>query len=93
MDCDFFVRLCCESNKYARKVMKERNTSLFLGHKWNNISGCEIVHFFGIMLRISLEPRKMGGYISYFVDDQSITIGNGYTTYLQGYNATTSEKC
>ena len=87
MDRDFFVRLCCESNKYARKVMKERNTSLFLGHKWNNISVTEMIHFFGIMLRISLEPRKMGGYESYFVEDQSITLCNGYSATLRGYNA------
>ena len=32
MDRDFSVRLCCESNKYTRQVMKERNTSIFLGH-------------------------------------------------------------
>ena len=80
MDHDFFVRLCCESDQYARMVMKERNTSLFLRHKWNNISVSEMVQFFGIMLRISLEPRKMGGYMSYFVKDQSIALGNGYTT-------------
>ena len=87
MDRDFFVRLCCESNKYARKVMKERNTSLFLGHKWNNISVTEMIHLFEIMLRISPEPRKMGGYESYFVEDQSITLCNGYSTSLRGYNA------
>ncbi len=54
MDRVFFVRLCGESNKYARKVMKDLKTILFLGHKWNNISVEEMVHFFGILLRISL---------------------------------------
>ena len=29
----------------------------------------------------------MGGYVSFFVEDQSITLGNGYTTSLRGYNA------
>ena len=84
---NFFVRICAESNRYARRVMRERNTSLFLGHKWNNITTEEMIHFFGIMLRISLEPRKMGGYESYFTEQQSITAANGYSTSLRGYHA------
>ena len=87
MDRGFFVRLCGESNKYARRIMKERNTTLFLGHKWSNISVEEMVHFFGILLRISLEPRKMGGYTSYFQNSHSITLASGYSCTLQGYNA------
>ncbi len=39
----FFLRVSGESNKYAKKVMKERNTTLFLGHKWKNISVEEII--------------------------------------------------
>ena len=37
------------------------------------------------MLRISLEPRKMGGYESYFIEDHSIILSNGYTVILTGY--------
>ena len=87
MNRKFFLRVAGESNKYARKIMKERNTTLFLGHKWSNISVQEMVHFFGIILRISLEPRKMGGYESYFVENQSLTLASGYTASLRGYNA------
>ena len=88
MDRGFFLLdLCGESNKYARKAMKDWNTILFLGHKWNNISVEEMVHFFGILLRISLEPRKMGGYTSYFQNSHSITLARGYSSTLQGYNA------
>ena len=87
MNRKFFLRVAGESNKYARKIMKERNTTLFLGHKWSNISVEEMVHFFGILLRISLEPRKMGGYESYFVENQSLTLASGYTASLRGYNA------
>ena len=84
---NFFVRICAESNRYARRIMRQRNTSLFLGHKWNNITVEEMIHFFGIMLRISLEPRKMGGYESYFTEQLSITASNGYSTSLRGYHA------
>ena len=83
----FFVRICAESNRYARRIMRQRNTSLFLGHKWDNITVKEMIHFFGIMLRISLEPRKMGGYQSYFTEQLSITASNGYSTSLRGYHA------
>ena len=87
MNRGFFVRLCGESNKYARNIMRERNTTLFLGHKWTNITVEEMVHFFGILLRISLEPRKMGGYTSYFQESHSITLASGYTCNLQGYQS------
>ena len=87
MNRSFFLRLCSESNKYARMVMKERNTSLFLGHKWSNISVTEMIHFFGILLRVSIEPRKMGGYATYFTEDHNVTLSTGYSTNLRGYSA------
>ena len=58
----FFARLVTQSNKMARQRMAERNSTLFLGHVWKNISVGEMIRFFGIMLQISLDPRKMGGY-------------------------------
>ena len=62
MDHHFFARLVTQSNKMARQRMAERNSTLFLGHVWKNISVGEMIRFFGIMLQISLDPRKMGGY-------------------------------
>ena len=84
MDRNFFKRLCSQSNKYARRVMQSRCTSMFLGHKWTNISTGEMVRFFGILLRISMEPRKMGGYASYFVSNPCVSVG-GYSVQLKGY--------
>ena len=72
---------------YARRVMREMNTSLFLGLKWNNISLEKTFHFFGIMLCILLGPREMGECDSHFTEQQSITAENGYSTSLQGYHA------
>ena len=87
IDRKFFLPVCGESNKHAKKIMKQRNTTLFLGHKWRNISVEEMVHFFGILLRISLEPRKMGGYESYFSENITVSLASGYSSTLRGYNA------
>ena len=36
---------------------------------------------------ISLKPRKMGGYDSYFMEDHTILLSNGYTVTLTGYSS------
>ena len=86
MSRDFFQRLAAQSNSYARQHMMARNTIVFLGHRWTNISTGEMIHFFGIMLHISLEPRKMGGYVSYFYSKPNIYLGSGYTVEPRGYD-------
>ena len=87
MNIDFFKRLATQSNKYARTIMNTQSSSMFLGHKWRNISTGEMIRFFGIMLRISLEPRRMGGYTSYFQDNPTITLSTGYSVQLRGFDA------
>ena len=42
--------------------------------------------FFGIMLRIRMEPRKMGGYTSYFQDNPVIKLASGNPVQLRGYD-------
>ena len=44
--------------------MAGRNSALYLGHQWMNITVGEILEFFGIIMRILIEPRNMGGYPS-----------------------------
>ena len=85
MDRDFFKRLAAQSNKYARAAMTRNNTRLYLGHKWENISVRDMVLFYGIMLRISMSPRKMGGYASYFQNNPVISLGGGYAVGLRGF--------
>jgi len=46
MDRDFFKRLATQSNKYARTQMRSQSSSMFLGHRWENISVGEMVRFF-----------------------------------------------
>ena len=64
MNIEFFQRLASQSNKHARNDMCSRNSTLCIGRKWENVSASEMIKFLGILLRIYLEPRKMGGYAS-----------------------------
>ena len=52
-----------------------------------NINFDEIILFFGVMLQISIEPRKMGGYPSYILEDIMIHSGHGSYVQLRGYDA------
>ena len=45
-----------------------------------------MIRFCGIMLRISFESRKMGGYTSFFQDNPVITMGTGYSVQLRGFD-------
>ena len=85
LNSDFFKRLATQSNKYARADMNSRNSNKYLGHEWKNITTAEMIRFFGILLRISLEPRKMGGYITYFSEEPVIAMGSTYRCKLRGY--------
>eukprot|EP00957_Ditylum_brightwellii_P184761 14072697-Ditylum_brightwellii.AAC.1 len=50
-----------------------------------------MVHLFGILLRISMEPRRMDGFVSYFQDDPILNLGNGYHVGLHGYGSWAKE--
>ena len=87
MDRNLFQRLTPQSNKCARNNMISRSSILYLRHAWRNTTVGEIIRFFEIMLHISMEPRKMGGYTSYFVEDPVVILGLGYCCKLCGYQA------
>ena len=61
--------------------------ALYLGHIWMNITVGKIIRFFGIVMQISIEPRNMGGYPSYFVEDSMVHLGHVYYVQLRGYDA------
>ena len=86
MEPSFFQRLASQSNKYAKIDMRSRHSNLYIGKQWRDITTVEMIQFFGIMLRISMEPRKMGGYVSYFEENPVINIGDHYSVQLRGYN-------
>ena len=80
-----FQRLSPRINSHTQRYMKVSNSTLYLGGKLMNITIGEILGFFGIMMRISTEPRKMGGYPSYFVEDPIICFGCEYSVQCRLY--------
>eukprot|EP00957_Ditylum_brightwellii_P126717 9658068-Ditylum_brightwellii.AAC.1 len=98
MDEEFFKHLTANSNKYACTQVLNNNTSTFIGHKQRNITRGEVVHFFSILLRISMEPSRMNGCVSYFEDDPFLNLGHGYHIYSAFYlevgdSKETGDKC
>ena len=70
--------------------MSQKST-LNIRHKWTNIRVGEMIRFLWIMLRISLEPIKMGGYSTYFVNDTNMQPSSNYSVELCGYHAWTKD--
>ena len=66
--------------------MRRKNFWTFLGNKCNNINVREMILFFGRMMIISMEHRNVVGYISYFVNNNTINIGGHYAVHLCGYD-------
>jgi hypothetical protein len=66
-DIAFWRRLTANSNKHARRHCNFMNSvPYFAGSEWKPITVQEMIRAHGIMLRISCEPRALGGYHSYF---------------------------
>ena len=61
-----FQGIAAHRNNCALRDTPEKKSTLYLGNKWTNITVGEIIRFFGIRMRISIEPRYMGGYPPYF---------------------------
>ena len=70
------------SNKYGRDHI---NNEKFGGINWKNITVQEIFHFYGVMIWISIEPRHIVGYTSYFESISIIIFVRGYTFGVEAY--------
>ena len=71
--------------------MLPQNSTTYIRHKWTNIIAGEMIWFLGIMLRTSLEPIKMGGYFTYFVNDADVHPRSNYLVDLHGYHVWAKE--
>ena len=87
MNIELFQRLASQSNKHAMNDMHSRNSTSCLGHKWDNIQVSEMIRFPWILLRISLEPRKMEGYASCFTANSNVKIGTACSVEIRWHNA------
>ena len=72
---DYFIRVTKSSNKYGQDRLKNEN---FGGMKWKNITVQDIIHFYGVMLRMSIYTWHLGGYTSYFESISRISCVQGY---------------
>ena len=58
MDYEFFKRITANSNEYARMHMN--NDGQYAGSNWTNVTVEETVRFLGIILKTSINNRKLG---------------------------------
>jgi hypothetical protein len=73
MDYDFFKQITANSNEHARLNMS--NEGVFAGKDWTNVTVEEFVHFLGILLKMSVDNRELGGYSSYFTSQKCVNLG------------------
>ena len=81
MDYKFFKLIAANSNEYARCHMHENNH--FGEDSWSNISVQEMIRFHGIIIRMSLEHRELGGYVSYFPEPITIHLSKDVSIELE----------
>ena len=80
MDENYFLRLTTNSNAYAQTRI---TNGKFGGSEWVLISIGEMMRFHGILLRMSIDGRKIGGYETYFSESKSyIQVLPNYVTKL-----------
>ena len=84
-----FKRFATNSNSYAWTHQKADKT--FVGYAWNNIITEEMIRFNGMVLKMSIDDRKLGGYEAYFKEEIPVSLGEGYTVTLNDYPAWASK--
>lgn len=62
---DFFCSLTANSNQYAQYHMNEKGE--FRGSSWCNISVQEMAQFLGVLLKMSVDNRELGGYPAFLL--------------------------
>lgn len=88
----FFKRLTANSNEYAKKKKSTMDGRYFFaGSAWKNITVEEMIRFHGMVLKMSIDDRKLGGYEAYFTEGMSINLGRNYSVTLTDYPAWASK--
>ena len=74
LDLSFWTRTVSVMNSYANRKAEESETGHFAGTTWkkNKFTLKTIINALGIILKISLDGRKQGGYTQYFCNSNSI---------------------
>jgi hypothetical protein len=66
---------------------------VFSGSDWKHISVEEMVNFLGIVLKISVDNKELGGYKSYFTQYLSVILSRTYYVELKDYAAWVMSLC
>ena len=59
----------------------------FGGSKWSNISVQEMIRFHGMILKMSIDDRELGGYTAYFTEQMSVNCLRSHSVKLTDYMA------
>ena len=70
---------------YARTNKRVGET--FAGYAWDNISTQEMIISNGMILKMSIDDKKLGGYESHFEEEIPVHLGQGYSATLTDYPA------
>ena len=54
---------------------------------WSNISVQEKIRIYGMVLKMSVDHRELGGYASYFTEPFSVNLSRSYCVLLTDYPA------
>ena len=82
LDMEHFRRVPTDLNKYGQGHI---NNGKFGEIKWRNITVQEMLHFYGVMIWISIKTCYLGGYTSYFESISIIIFVRGYTFGVEAY--------
>ena len=91
MDENYFKRMTTVMTDYALKEMQTdgRSNGTFAGYSFSAKSPfnyTEIIRFLGILLKISLDGRRRGGYMQYFLESKrTVTLGRGLHKEIKGH--------
>ncbi len=67
--------------------MHMTHSGRFGGSPWSNISVQEMIQFHGMVLKMSVDHKELGGYASYFTEPFSVNLSRSYCVLLTDYPA------
>jgi hypothetical protein len=83
MGFDFLKLLTANSNEYGRQHMND--SGCFGGFSCSSIIVQEIIQFFGMVMKISVDNRQLGGFISYYMEQIAVNFSICYSVALKDY--------
>ena len=85
MDYEFFKRITANSNQYSRLNMND--LGYFRGSHWTKITVQEMICFHGVLFKMSVDNRELGGHKLYFTDRISVNLSRTYSVEMIGLPA------